>query len=225
MARRGIDFHPVIGMGSGPLLEVAARARAFVEDHPVWKDPRTPVHFLAHSAGGLVARLVADALGSARPNKIQSCLTVASPHRGSRLAQVFMEMHENYRGSALILKSFGYDVSRKRPYFSELTPAAVKALMSDGDNSATESGVARASIVAWAPREEWCLPLSLFYRLRAFNDFRAPSDGVVERDTQTFGQVVAELKIDHFRQIGLFGESHRFEQLCDVAERWFKKGK
>ena len=51
MAQREIHFHPVLGMGSGTIAEVAARARAFLEQHQAWKQDQTPVHFLAHSGG------------------------------------------------------------------------------------------------------------------------------------------------------------------------------
>src|ERR1700722_2503801 len=75
---RGGDFHPVLGMGSGPIRDVLKRAQAALAKNPVWQDESIPVHLCAHSAGGLIARLIAEE--SRRP--IQSVLTIATPNRG-----------------------------------------------------------------------------------------------------------------------------------------------
>lgn len=217
-AGRGIEFHPITGLGAGSLPEIAARAAGFLGSHPIWNDPTQPVHFLGHSAGGLVARMAA---AQAPAGKLLSCLTIASPHRGSRLARICVDMPEVNRGSALVLRTFGYDVAKKRHFFDELTSESIGKLFAAEIKSATPTRL--ASVVCWAPRSEWCWPLKLFYRVKAFNDFDLPSDGVVERDSQPYGDVIAELKIDHFRQVGLFGDLHRFERMCDVAADFFKK--
>jgi len=216
-AQRQLFFHPVTGLGSGSLPEITARAKEFLKQHPVWKDPDVKVHFLGHSAGGLAARLTLNEL--AAPGKVLSCLTIASPHQGSQLARICIDMPERYRGSALLLRSFGYDVRAKKHFFDELTSENVRRLFAATPQPATQT----ASIVCASPRTDWCKPLKLFYMVKAFNDFDLPSDGVVERDTQPYGEVIAELKLDHFRQVGLFGENHRFEQMCDVAADYFKK--
>lgn len=215
-AERGVDFHPVLGMGAGQLEVVAARALALVEAHPAWRSA-APVHFLGHSAGGLVARLVLHELEKKAPGRVASLLTIASPHAGSRLADVCLGMHETHAGSARLLRTFGYDLRDKRAFFEDLGAANVARLFTKHAPQA-ECG----SIVAWSPRKEWCAPLKMFYRVHAFRDMPWDSDGVVERDTQPFGRVIAELPIDHFRQVGLFGEAHRFARMCDVAVDYFK---
>ncbi|MGE3683644.1 MAG: esterase/lipase family protein [Bdellovibrionales bacterium] len=235
--RKGLDFHPVLGMGSGPLREVAWRARAFIESHPIWQDPERPIGFLAHSTGGLVARLVLEQMGDAARGKVVRFLTVASPHRGSALAQICVEMPERYPGSAFILRSSGYNVAAKRPFFAELTPERVAEVLShftsddrgtlsaEGDTvSLGKSGIQVASIVCHAPRAQWCLPLRLCYTLKAFREFAIPSDGVVELDSQAFGKVVAEIQLDHFRQVGLFGgnASSEFGQMCRKISEYFR---
>jgi hypothetical protein len=212
---RDVQFHAVTGMGAGPVQEVAARAHNYLKNHPVWNDPQVPVHFLAHSAGGLVARYLMNQVPS---GKVASLMTIASPHQGARLAQICLDMPELYRGSARLLRTFGYDIASRRHFFTELTNDAVSRLFATEKKSQART----ASIVCHAPRREWCAPLKLFYKVKAFNDFDLPSDGVVERDTQAFGEVVAELKIDHFRQCGFFGEPRRFQQLCDVTADFFK---
>jgi len=63
----------------------------------VWRDPDAKVHFFGHSAGGLVARLLLQQDGW-RDDKVLSLMTVATPNRGSELAQICVDMPERYRG-------------------------------------------------------------------------------------------------------------------------------
>ena len=216
LKRRGAIFHPVLGMGSGTLAEVSERAFERVSHHAIWRDPQVPVHFLGHSAGGLVARLVASRLQ--RP-QLRSVLTIATPHQGAALASYCLTLPDRYRGSYRIMRALGYDVAQKSEFFGELTAERVRRSLELAVTGTVRP--AEASIVCWAPRNEWCTPLKLFYKLHAFRDFTPISDGVVERDSQPWGRVVAEIKIDHFRQVGLFGGAHRFHQLCEEVVRYF----
>lgn len=223
LEKQGVAFHPVIGMGAGSISAMAKRARAFLESHPVWRDPNVPVHFLGHSAGGLVSRHLVGALEAERGQelrqKLLSHLTVATPHRGATLARVALEMPERYKGSTLLLRTFGYDVRARRALFTELTRENIERELGFD----THSTIPIASIVCAAPRGQWCVPLRLFYMVKAFNDFRLPSDGVVDRDSQTFGEVVAEVPLDHFRQVGLFGEQERFREMCATMAGFFAR--
>jgi pimeloyl-ACP methyl ester carboxylesterase len=222
--RRGVVFHPVTGMGAGSLEEVTERACAFIEAHPVWRDPAVPVHFFGHSAGGLIARLAVLRLhrrlateGRRLADKVPGCLTVATPNRGSRLARICMDIPRRHKGSAMVLRSFGYDIDGRRPFFEQLTEENVARAFAAEGLDAAATGVRHGSIVCAAPRTDWCLPLKMFYLVRAFNDFDSPSDGVIERDSQPFGEVAAEIRLDHFRQVGLFGDPAGFNRLCDAV--------
>jgi pimeloyl-ACP methyl ester carboxylesterase len=218
-AQRGIEFHPINGMGSGSLTELAAKVRDLLERHPVWRDPSLPVHILGHSAGGLVARLLCAQTGIP-PGKIQSVMTVATPNLGSGFAEHCLTIPEKFPLSDRFLKTFGYDIAgKKRGSITDLTPEKVQATMRE--HARIAAGIRQASIICWAPRREWCLPLKLFYIVPAFNAFTLPSDGMVERDSQAFGDVVAEINIDHFRQIGIFGRPEKFLQLCDTLANFY----
>lgn len=222
LPERGISLLPVLGMGSGSLLEIRDRARAFILQHSVWRDSTRPVYFLGHSAGGLVARLVLSDLharGELPEGKVTSLLTIASPHRGSHLAQVCVDMPDRYWGSALFFKSCGYDISRRRDFFIELTPPYVDRLF---QKEIWPPSVLRTSLVCSAPRAEWCWPLRVAHRLHAFRSFALPSDGVVEAESQPFGEVIAHLRIDHFRQVGLFDGPQMFENMCDVIADFYQ---
>lgn len=217
---RGVLLHPVLGMGSGTLKEVTGRAQDFLRGHPVWREPKAKVHFFGHSAGGLVTRLLMQQEGWP-DDKVQSVMTVGTPNRGSELARICVDMPKSHPGSARILRTFGYDISKKRGFFEQLTPATINKVLRGPPKKGSK--LKMGSIVCSSPRSEWCVPLRVFYQLPVFNDFSLPSDGVIERETQPFGDIVAELNIDHFRQIGLFGESHRFEKLCDELVGFFKQ--
>lgn len=213
---RGITFHPVLGLGAGSLPEIAKRAQAFLTSHSVWNDPNQKVHLIGHSAGGLALRLVLPQLK--RP--VASALTVATPNHGSELAEICVSLPERYKGSHLLLKTCGYNVAAKQHFFTELTRENVGRIL--GAESQVPAGTRVGSVVCSAPRAEWCWPLKMFYKVKAFDDFRTPSDGLVERDSQPFGDVVAEVNIDHFRQVGLFGGCERFSRLCDAIAGFIK---
>lgn len=211
-----VDFIPVLDMGAGVLTDVAARAASFLENHPAFSRPEG-VHIFGHSAGGLVARLALRSLDARARGKVRSLLTLASPNAGSALAQLCLDMPTLYPGSYRLLKAFGYDLKSNSEVFEDLTPSFVKRLALPDQIE----GIATGSLVAWAPRETWCAPLRMFYRVKAFKEFELPSDGVVERDTQPFGDTVAEIKLDHFRQHGLFGGRDQFERMCAQAITYF----
>jgi len=215
-AEREVILHPVLGMGVGTLLEMAARAQKAIESHAAWKDPHRPVHFCGHSAGGLIARLVLDSIAAA-DGKILSLLTFGTPNSGSELARVCIDMPVKFKGSTRVLRSVGYDVARNRSFFEELTRERVALLSRLGTKKARV-----ASVVCHAPRAQYCVPLRLFYKINAFRNFNLESDGIVERDSQPFGEVIGELNIDHFRQIGLFGGPDKFAQLNGVITDFFK---
>lgn len=216
---RGLDFRPVTGMGAGTLAEVTARALEFLRADEVFQSP-TPVHFCGHSAGGVIARLALAELAPEIPSgKVASLLTIASPNKGSKLARLCMDLPGSGRSrSVRALRRIGYDLGAKRHFFAELTEEAIARAFSD-DSPAP--GTRHASIVCSAPRAEWSWPLRLLYKIHAFRDFQHESDGVVEKDSQAYGEVLAELEIDHIREIGLFGRRERFEQLCDIAAEFF----
>ena len=124
------------------------------------------------------------------------------------------------------LRSCGYDVTGKRHFFEELTSPSIDKLLRPVPPSREPvyaDGVRLASIVCSSPRSDWCWALRLFYLVEAFNSFRVESDGVVEKESQPFAQVLAELEIDHFRQVGLFGKRWKFENMCDIAAAFCKK--
>lgn len=222
LRRRGIEFHAVTGLGAGPLPVLAERAYSYFRQHPLWQEEDPKIHILGHSAGGLTARLLLERLRAAGEHlKIASLLTVSTPHHGSRLAEIFVQMPENHQGSARFFKAIGYDVKAKRDFFNELTAATLSRRFTE--LSLAQDHVRLGSVVCSLPRQKWCLPLKAMLAIPAFRAFDEPSDGLVGRDSQPFGEVIAELQVDHLRQAGFFGGGREFQQLMDVIDRFFRK--
>ena len=219
LVARDIQFHPVLNMGVGPLTEVADRAVASVEGLPIWTADE-PVHLVGHSAGGLVARLVLEKLGHSRLSdgrpKIASLLTIASPHRGSGLAQIFVDMPDRYPGTTRVFRAIGYDIRPKLAIFATMT-AAVAAEVMDPTDVGRFAGIRTGSIVCAPPRARWSWVMRAFYRLPAFRAFAGPSDGIIEKPSQIFGDRVFEVELDHFQQAGFFGGRPEFARMCDIV--------
>lgn len=217
-AARGVNLIGVPGMGVGSWQEVSTRALAGLEAHPIWRNADQPVHLFGHSAGGVVLRYLLET-GLHRRNLL-SAITLASPHRGSYLAKVFAQMPDTHGGSAFLFKILGYDVGRRSSIFATLDSDIVNALWRP---EVVIDGVRMASIVASLPRGEWCNLLKVAHSIKALQSFTHESDGIVEKETQAWGEVIAELKIDHIRQIGLFNDGKTFDRQCDVLCDFFKQ--
>lgn len=219
LSQRGLDLHPVTGLGSGSLPELTDRAVKYLRENAAWNEPNAKIHLLGHSAGGLVARLVVDRLiKENEQQKIASLLTIASPHKGSSLAQIFTEMPIRHPGSAKWLKAIGYNVEDKKHFFAELTPGSVLQLLPPPPENLNV-----ASIICCAPGDQWCWPLKAARFLDAYRAFDLPSDGVVERESQIFGEVIAEIAIDHLRQVGFFGRKNEFQQMLDAISSFYNR--
>jgi len=202
-------------MGAGPLTSTADRAWAFLQAHPVWQTPSTSVHFVGHSAGGLVARLLL-ARPDLPPGRVRSLLTISTPHQGTRLADLVLNLRRQHPSTYWGLRGVGYDVNTRREFFAEFTPQGVSELLERHPQTRLENLRTErvGSLVCTAPRDEWCWPLKAAHRLPGFASLSEPTDGMIERDSQPFGEVVGEIRLDHFRQLGLFGGSPGFQTLC-----------
>ncbi len=226
LGREGLVFHPIEGMGVGSLNQMSERALEQLAQSPAWQSSDTPVHFLGHSAGGLIARLVLRQLlrqNTASVGKIKSLLTIATPHRGAKLAELCLTLRQLDPRSYWLMRSFGYDVETRREFLLEYTPSTLAGRLTGEDEVQLFPHLSLGSIVCAAPPNEWCLPLRTLHRLPMFKHFTELSDGLIERETQIFGEVAGEVRIDHLRQIGLFGRSHQFSQMCQMIRDYFER--
>jgi triacylglycerol lipase len=89
---------------------IAARAQALARQI-ARRFPRSEIHIIAHSMGGLDARylLSQNLLGLSRPGRVVSLSTVSTPHHGSPLADLLLGPQRTSHNS----RRFAYGVMRR----------------------------------------------------------------------------------------------------------------
>ncbi len=173
-----VSVHPV------ETIEFRARQVAtFIRQHPILSTSH--INLVGHSMGGIDGRFLISRLDP--EHQIVSLSTLASPHRGSWLAD--------------IIDSFpflGKQAARWTPglrQLSEKNMAQLNSLLPDRED------VAYFSIPA-ATRFLTCTPLMWpLYLLMRFHG--GPNDGQVSQLSGSWGEVVEVAKADHFEVIGL----------------------
>ncbi len=189
--KHGYRFIALERMGFGPLDEQIERAQKQILTLRLGAS----FHLLGHSTGGVIARGLAHALQNSQ--RVLSVTTIVSPHRGSTLAdqaECFQAAHPFwYR----FWKSAGYDVAARVPL---LEPMKVKAMAEFNEKYPNLPNVQYASIVSGAPLKT--LPLLM----RMIGQFAANSnevtDGVVEKASQPWGEIIGDFVADHGAIIG-----------------------
>lgn len=223
LSRHGLELHAIEGMGAGTLAEVSARAWEALNKHPLWLNQDAQVHFLGHSAGGLVGRVLLSR-NDIPKDKVASFLSVATPHQGTGIAEVCMSLHEKHPYSYRALRMLGYNTRTRVDFFKEFTRGGItnQLRLCPGEATADRLHAQRVgSLVCALPVSDWCWPLRMMRALPAFRTPVGLSDGLIERDSQVFGEVVAEMQIDHFRQLGYFDQYRRFAKMCETISEYF----
>jgi triacylglycerol lipase len=156
----------------------------------------TPVNIIAHSMGGLDARLAIARLGLAA--RVASLTTIGTPHHGTPLADMAARFGE-WRTLRLLLSTIGvnidglYDVSTRR--------------MRDFNRVIQDCpGVVYASVIGALNADALSAVHSLLSPGHAYLLRKAgPNDGVVPATSQRWGESIAQVEADHWAQIGWFG--------------------
>lgn len=145
-----------------------------------------PIHLIGHSMGGLDARLVASRLDAAR--KIRSITTLATPHRGSPIAE-------------WLLESSGPLPFVMRPWLrravADLRPSSMETFNQETPDS---PGIRYLSWGAARPMHQ--MPFWLRYWARILREREGPNDGQVSLYSAAWGEYQGELRADHFELIG-----------------------
>lgn len=160
----------------------AARIAETLDHHPDLKD--TSVNLIAHSMGGLDGRYLISRLGYAE--RVRSLTTVATPHRGSVLADALMIPGLNRLSTRLV------------PALGDLTEKALRRFNAETpDQPVTryfsvpaKTGILSCSPILW--------PTYLFLRA-----VRGPNDGQVTAASAQWGEVLEEVYADHIQLIGV----------------------
>lgn len=211
-----LDFVPVLGMGGGPLEEQAQRAKDFLSQHPAFIKAcqnSLSFHFLGHSAGGLVAKMLAqDPLFQSH---LKSLITIGSPHQGSFLAREASQFAAKHPLWNFLFSIFGYDFKEKKSTFESIEQLAHRRFQ-------WPSHLFTGSVVCSSPPHQW----SWFYRLLhlwpGLSLALGPSDGLIEQSSQAFGQKQWLFQLDHAQQIGFGANQKEFLELCSFLENLWK---
>jgi triacylglycerol lipase len=190
LRERGIEaLYPNVEPTGG----VAARAEQLRDLIRQWTSE--PINLIAHSMGGLDARYLITHLGMAE--RVASLTTIATPHRGTSVADWFCLNFRQRVPLLLTLEAFGINVDG----FRDCRTDACRAF---NEQTADASGVRYFSYTASVPSSR----VSPLLR-RAWNILTASegaNDGLVSVRSAVWGEVLGTLSVDHFAQTpdGLF---------------------
>ncbi len=176
-----------------PTGGVAERAEQLRDQVRRWTDE--PVNLIAHSMGGLDARFLISRLGFA--DRVRSLTTIATPHRGSALADWFCEHAHSGLPLLLTLKAVGVNVDG----FTDCRPSRCldfNARTPDAPGVRYFSYTAAVAPPRITPvlRRAWNILTPL----------EGPNDGIVSVSSARWGENLGTLGVDHFAQTpdGLF---------------------
>lgn len=185
-----IEFFNVTDLKVGTVEEMSVRAAEKINEELAGEKFRS-VHLLGYSLGGLIARRVAH--DNNLQKKITSVTTLATPHRGAHWA---VKVEKDLAPNPLItwpLKLANYDLSTRLGYIRETHP---ETLSEFNKNFPDLPGIRYGSVRASLPQLSRSWPINLY------SPSRAKSDGLVELESQGWGDVLATLDLDHFGIIG-----------------------
>jgi triacylglycerol lipase len=149
------------------------------------------VNVLAHSMGGLDARLAIATLGLDR--RVAALVTVGTPHRGSPLADLSNDVARRL-GLSRALALAGVRLDAFRDLGTE-EMARFNAGVPDARD------VAYASVVGVVRRKRRASPLLVPSHLWLKGTW-GDNDGLVPASSQRWGEVLAEVEADHWAQAG-----------------------
>jgi triacylglycerol lipase len=170
-----------------PTGGVAVRARALREQIERWT--REPVNLIAHSMGGLDARYLITHLAMA--NSVRSLTTISTPHRGTYLADWFLETFDRRLPLMATLQVLGYDLDGFRDCrpavcrrFNELTPNDSRVTYFSYGAEVASHRVSPSLRRGWSLLSHW----------------EGANDGMVSRQSAFWGTYLGTLQADHFAQ-------------------------
>jgi hypothetical protein len=152
---------------------------------------------LAHSQGGLDARY---ALAALKVSGVDALVTVGTPHSGSRVAEWAHEQAEK-RGfvSRFLQVGFDYDLGALR-FLGEMVPGFIDSRASYFRLPSQVRGASARAVCR----------TQCFWLLRALSwvfDL-GPGDGLVEAESQRWGEDLGEFDLDHLSEVSVSLDKH-----------------
>jgi len=191
----GFSFHALKNMGKTSLEQQAHEASQQIRS--ILKQTSSQhIHLIGHSAGGLVARALAHQFKDEK-HKIASVVTIASPHRGARLAEVALQAPNKKPLLYKSMKVFGYDLEKRRHL---LEPLTAQSLIQFNLQYKDIENIRYGSVAAGL--DFFNLPLAMMLAYKQANQYHEKSDGLVELSSQYWGQTLAQPSLDHGAVLG-----------------------
>jgi hypothetical protein len=156
-------------------------------------------HIVAHSLSGVDARLWIQQF----PNDpILSLTTIASPHRGTPIANFFMRALDQKNLFYYLPRVFGYKLEQLG-FLPDCTRESMDSFNREVPDTPT---VAYYSVVSYASPWWWQMspilwPLAWFVFYGDPNFDHKISDGVVPMSSQSWGKVILTTQLDHLGQL------------------------
>ncbi len=202
-SKRDIDFVGITGLGFGAPDDQADRAIRFLEEAGYLEAEGTKFDLLGHSVGGLAARAMAS-----RPElagRIRMIMTMGTPHRGTHVAELAMDLRSRHPLICRAMKTCGYDTEAKSAIFSNFTRVAVDRF---NQQNRIPDGVREISLLCEATWGELSWPYLFGYRHLHPRESGAAafpkSDGFISSESQKRGEILGPFAIDHYGELGYF---------------------
>lgn len=157
------------------------------------------VNIIAHSKGGLDARMAASSFGCER--KIASITTIATPHHGSKtIDKLFAIPRPFWNIAAFAVNNWIRIVGDKRPDFLKLCEDfTTERMRVFNDNNPNVPGIYYQSFACVMSRPFSDINLSTANAV--IKHFEGANDGLVSVDSAKWGEIFATLRSNSFRGI------------------------
>lgn len=176
-------LYPEVPATSG----VADRAAALRDQIRRWTDE--PVNIIAHSMGGLDARFMISRLGMSE--RVRSLTTVSTPHRGTYLAEWFLDNFRQRLPLLHTLEAMGINVDG----FRDCLPAVCKNF---NDSTPDCPSVRYFSYGGEVPLSRLSPTLRRGWSL--LNAAEGPNDGMISVASARWGDYLGTILADHHAQ-------------------------
>lgn len=176
-----------------------------------------PVHVIAHSMGGLDVRYL---LSTLREANILSLTTIATPHRGTPLADFFNRATSEHNFWYWFPRLLGFNFDRLL-YMPETTISAMEQFNKETlDRSDVHYFSVTSKVDSWRQMSPVIWPLDYFTSYGIPGVDPVASDGVVPESSQAWGEVIARVQLDHLGELN-YHWLHPSQQAA--AEDMYKK--
>ena len=159
-----------------------------------------PLVLVGHSQGGLDARFLVSKLGYA--SRVKAVITVATPHKGSPLADVLFGLAPGAVEDATdaLLSLLGWSLDGAREVTTGYMTGTFNAAVPDSAGVAYWSFAGRASPLGLERGSGW-LHSPLLASWTLLKAMHLESDGIVPVDSQKWGTFLGEIPADHIGEV------------------------